>query len=95
MDDDSANVSLVTNASTKKSSKSGPTTPPHAAQVGLSSQNPGADDALSQQVVVPTGQSALSFWYKPQCGSAKTGDQLKVSSVRRPCSRCARARRTG
>ena len=47
-------------------------------QCGLSSQNPGADDALSQQVVVPTGQSALSFWYKPQCGSAKTGDQLKV-----------------
>jgi hypothetical protein len=73
-----ANVSLVTNSSTKKSSKSGPTTPAHAAQVGLSTQNPGADDSLSQQVVVPTGQSALSFWYKPQCGSAKTGDQLKV-----------------
>jgi hypothetical protein len=77
--DPPTNATVVAKAASTKKPKAGPPTPAHFAQIGVSSQFNG-DGLLSQTVVVPvTGpneHSSLSFWYRPQCSSSKTGDQL-------------------
>jgi hypothetical protein len=78
----SGTVTPVTQSPSKK--KTGPTTPLHFAQVGASAQGPAADSVLFQQVVVPSGQSSLSFWYRPQCSSSKTGDKVTAQLGAQP-----------
>jgi hypothetical protein len=47
-----------------------PATPAHAAQLGTT--NGFGDSTLSQVVTVPTGTTALSFWYQPHCSNKST-----------------------
>jgi hypothetical protein len=57
--------------------KAGPASPGHSVQIGMKTPTAG-DSTLSQDVTVPTGTTALSFWYRPTCSSTATGDQIQV-----------------
>jgi hypothetical protein len=60
-----------------KKKKAGPVTPGNSAQIGSTTSTAG-DSTLYQDVLVPTGTTALSFWYRPTCTSITTGDQIQI-----------------
>jgi len=62
----------------KTKAGTGPPTPAHSALVGSTTSFAG-DSTLSQTVLVPSGTSALTFWYQPHCKTTKgSSDQIQA-----------------